>query len=56
MDVRTDGWTDERTDGWMNDVGMAVFGCYCWPFVGRLSGPTTRGEMVVVSIFFIFVL
>jgi hypothetical protein len=40
----------------MNDVRMAVFSCYCWPFVGRLSGPTTRGEMVVVSIFFILVL
>lgn len=48
-----DGWTDARMEG-MNDVGMAVFGCYCWPFLGRLSGPTTRGEMVVVSFFFIF--
>jgi hypothetical protein len=51
------GWMDGRTygwDGWMNDVGMAVFSCYCWPFVGRLSGPTTRGEMVVVSLFFHF--
>jgi len=34
MDVRMDG----RTDGWMNDVGMAVFGCSCWPFLGGLSG------------------
>jgi hypothetical protein len=38
----------------MNDVGMAVFGCYCWPFLDGLSGLPTRGEMVVVSIFFHF--
>lgn len=55
MDERVE-WMDGLIgwmSGWMNDVGMDVFGCYCWPFLGRLSGPITRGEMVVVS-FFLF--